>query len=110
MLDLEAKDCETIYQRKRKQAGAIPLSVLFEWGEIAPDTKSDMTERIFAWSFRVSVAAGLRWGDLLNSAPNTLVFTTEGLTGFAAYPKRADRPKEDPGGEVTFLFLMKNGC
>ena len=87
MLDLEAEDWETIYQRERKQAGEIPISALCEWGEIAPDTQEGVAERIFAWPFRVAVAADLRWGDLLNSAPNTLVLTTGGLTGFAAKTK-----------------------
>ena len=33
----------------------------------------DLTERLFAWSFRVSVSAGLRWGDLINTSPPTTV-------------------------------------
>ena len=37
--------------------------------------------------FRVAVEAGLRWGDMLNAAPNTLVLTIGGLTGFAAKTK-----------------------
>ena len=39
MLDLEAKDWETIYQRMRKQAGEIPTSVLFEWGKLPQTPK-----------------------------------------------------------------------
>ena len=67
MLDLEAEDCETIYQRNRKQAGAIPSSSLSEWEKIASDAQSDMAGGIFAWSFRVAVEEGLRWDDLLSS-------------------------------------------
>ena len=89
MLDLEAEDWESIYQRKWKQAGEIPIWVFEEWEKLISDPESDMDERIFAWSFRVAVAAGLRWGDLLNSTPNTLILTTGGLTGFAAKAKNA---------------------
>ena len=104
MIDLEAKDWETIYQRKRKQAGGIPISALCEWGKIAPDTQADMAERIFAWSFRVAVAAGLRWGDFLNSAPNTLVLTTGGLTGFAAKTKTRGASEGRPWGGKRLCF------
>ena len=34
--------------------------------------------------FRLAVAAGIRRGGLLNTAPNTIVLTKEGLVGFAA--------------------------
>ena len=87
MLDLEAKDCETIYQRGRRQAGEIPVSVLSEWKKMVSDHKEEMSGRISAWSFRLGVAAGLRWGDLLNTAPNTLVLVEDGLIGFAAKTK-----------------------
>ena len=66
MLDLEAEDWETIYQIKRKQADEIPISALCEWERIVSDAQADMAERISAWSFRVAVAAGIRWGDMLN--------------------------------------------
>ena len=33
MIDLEAKDWESIYQRGKRQAGEIPASVLIEWGK-----------------------------------------------------------------------------
>ena len=52
---------------KTKQAEGIPMWVLEEWGKLISDPEADMTERIFAWSFRVAVAAGIRWGDLLSS-------------------------------------------
>ena len=74
-------------------------------GEIAPDTQADMDGRIFAWPLRVAVEAGLRWGDLINSSPDTLVLTTGGLTGFAAKkPKRGECLEEDPGGASDFSF------
>ena len=79
-------------------------------GKIAPDTQADMAERIFAWPFMVAVASGLRWGDLLNSAPNTLVFTTEGLTGFAAKTKTRGVSEGRPWGAIDYAFLTKNGC
>ena len=40
MLDLEAKDWESIYQQKRKQAGEIPIWVLEEWGKINFEPRS----------------------------------------------------------------------
>ena len=46
-----------------------------------------VAERLYAWPFRVSVAAGLRWGDLLNAAPATTVLMKEGRIGFAAKTK-----------------------
>ena len=98
MLDLEAKDWESIYQRKRKQADEIPIWVLEEWENLISDPEAEMTERIFAWSFRVAVAAGLRWGDLLNSSPNTLILTTGGLTGFAAKTKARGVSEGRPWG------------
>ena len=69
MLDVEAKDWESIYQRRKKQAVAIPASVLEAWGNIASDSQCDIAERIFAWSFRLAAAAGLRWDGLLNASP-----------------------------------------
>ena len=39
MLDFEAKDWERIYQRKKKQSDAIPVSVLEAWGNIISDSK-----------------------------------------------------------------------
>ena len=110
MLDLEAKDWESIYQRKRKQAGEIPIWVLEEWGKLISDPESDMAERIFAWYFRVAVAAGLRWGDLLNSSPNTLLLLTGGLTGFAAKTKTRGVSEGRPWGASDYAFLTKNGC
>ena len=46
MLDVEAKDWESIYQRQRKQAGEIPVSALIAWENIASDSKNDIAERI----------------------------------------------------------------
>ena len=105
MLNLEAKDWESIYQRKRRQAGEIPLWVLGEWEKLISDPEADMAERIFAWSFRVAVAAGLRWNDLLNSTPNTLTLTTGGLTGFAARTKTRGVSEGRPCGGKRLCFF-----
>ena len=61
MLDVDAKDWGTIYQRKRKQAGETPASALEARWNIASDSQSDVEERIFAWPFRLSAEAGIRW-------------------------------------------------
>ena len=62
MIDLEAGDWGSIYQCPRKQAGQIPVRVLKAWEEFVSESSLCITERLFAWYFRVSVAAGLRWG------------------------------------------------
>ena len=104
MLDVEAKDWESIYQRRRKQAGEIPVSVLIEWGNIVPYSKNDITERIFALSFRLADAAGLRWGDLLNTAPTTLALLKEGIIGFAAKTKTRGKSEGRPWGASNLAF------
>ena len=104
MLDLEAKDWETIYQRKRRQAGEIPAAALSEWGEMVSDPQGGASGRIFAWSFRVGVAAGLIWGDLLNTAPNTLVLVKDGLIGFAAKTKTRGVSEGRPWGGKQIFF------
>ena len=64
-----------------------------------------MAERIFARSFRLAVAAGLRWDDLLNTAPNTLVLIKAGLIGFAAKTKTRGVSEGRPcGGASNFAF------
>ena len=96
---------------KAKKSGRNPdFGPLRMGGEMASDTQSDMTGGIFAWSFRVAVASGLRWDDVLNSAPNTLVLTIGGLTGFAAKTKTRGVSEGRPWGKSDFAFLMKNGC
>ena len=70
MLDAESKDWESIRPCPRKQAGGIPINVLKEWEGFVSDSTLGLTERLFAWSFRVSVAAGLRSGALLRTPPH----------------------------------------
>ena len=60
MLDAEAETCESIRRFPRKQAGGIPLSVLNAWEGFVSDSTLGLTERLFAWSFRVAVDACLR--------------------------------------------------
>ena len=105
MLDVEAKDWESICQCPRERAGEIPIMVLKAWKEFVSDSTSGLTERLCAWSFRVAVAAGLRWGDLLCTAPATLVLMKEGLIGFAEKkPKPVESLKEDIAGAIDFAF------
>ena len=79
-------------------------------GKVISTQEDDIVNRIFAWSFRVAEAAGLRWGDLLNTPPNTLTLNTEGLIGFAAKTKSRGWLKEDLGELLITLSLTKNGC
>ena len=83
ILHLEAKDWGNVYQFPRKQADRIPVSILETWGPYVPDPSRDLAERLSAWPPRVAAAAGLRRGDLLNTAPPTTVLMKEGLIGFA---------------------------
>ena len=79
------------------------------WGGLVYDSKSDIDERLFAWSFRLAVASDLRWGDLLNTAPATLVLIKEGPIGFAA--KTKTRGKYEGGGLAggsNFAFSNEN--
>ena len=83
----EAKDWGITYQRPRKQADQIPVSVLEAWETYVSDASSDLTKRLFEWSSMVEVAACLRLGDLLNTAPATTVLMNEDLLGFSAKTK-----------------------
>ena len=65
-----------------------------------------MAGAISAWSITVYLAEGLRRGDLLNSTTEALISPTEGLTGFAEKPKRAERLKGGPNGQVIFRTKM----
>ena len=56
-------------------------------GGFVSDSTLGVTGRLYAWSFRVAVAACLRWGGLLCTAPATPVLMKEGLIGFAAKTK-----------------------
>ena len=94
----------------RKQAEQIPASALTAWGEFVSDSSMGLTERIFARSFRVSVEAGLRWDDLLSTAPATTVLMKEGLIGCAAKTKTRGMPDGRPlGGATDFSFLTETG-
>ena len=105
MIDLEAKDWESIYQCPWKQAGEIPPRVLKAWGGFVSDSSLCVAVRLFAWSFRVAVA-GLRWDDLLSTAPATTVLMKECLIGFAAKTKTGGKSEEGLG---ISLFLTKTG-
>ena len=105
ILYVEAKDWEICHQCPWKQEDQIPVSVLTAWGEFVTDSSLGITERLFAWSFRV--AAGLRWGDLLNTAPATTVLMKEGLIGFDAETKPVGSLKEVLGCYQFFFSQRK---
>ena len=106
-----AKDWASVYQCPRKQVRQIPGTVLEACETYVSDPIRDLPGRLFAWSFSVAVSAGLRWGGLLNTAPDTTVLMKEGLIGFAAKTKtRGGSLKADHGDHVAILSLMKNGC
>ena len=79
ILVVDARDLESAYQCPRNQDGRIPASILEIWGGYALDSIRDLTGRLFALSFRVAVAAGLRWDDILNAAPSTTVLMKVGF-------------------------------
>ena len=77
-------------------------------GRRVSDSKSDIAERLFAWSFRLAVAAGLRRGDLLNAGPATLVLLKEGLVGLASKTKKRGKSEGRNRGASNFAFPNKN--
>ena len=90
-----------------KTGGGIPVQVLKAWAEFVSDSSLDITERISEWSFRVDVA-GIRWADMLRTAPATTVLMTEGLVGFAAKTKTTGGESEGrPWGISISFFLTK---
>ena len=100
----EAKDWESAYQRPRKQEEEIHVSILEICEVYVLDSSIDITERLFAWSFRVSVSSCLRWGDLLNTSPPTTVLMKDGIIGFAAKTKTRGKPDGRPwGGSIRFF-------
>ena len=103
------KTWESTHQRRRKQAAEIPASVLKDWEDLVSDSKSDLAERLFAWSFRVAAVAGLRWSDLLNTAPSTLVLIKAGLIGFASKTKTRGKSEGRPRVACNFAFSNENG-
>ena len=107
MLDAEAETWESIHQRHREQADGIPLSVLKAWEEFVSDSTLGLTERLFAWSSRVAVAAGLRLGDLLRTSPTTLVLIKDGRIGFAAKTKTRGKSEGRHRGPAISRFLTK---
>ena len=109
MIGFGAKTWESIYQCPRKQAGAILIAVLKTWGGFVSDSPIDLTGRLFAWSSRASVAAGLRWVDLLSTAPATLVLIKDGLIGFAVKTKTTGQAEGRHWGLEISHFLTKIG-
>ena len=77
-------------------------------GAFVSDSSLGMTERLFAWSFMVAVASGLRWDDLINTAPTTTVLMKEGLIGCAAKTKTRGKSDGRPWVAI-FLFPTKSG-
>ena len=104
MLDVEAKSLGSTHQCPRKQAAEIPTSVLKVWWDLVSDSKSGIAGRLCAWSSRATAAAGLRWGDLLNTSPTTLVLLKKGPIGLAAKTKTRGKSRGRPRGAGNFAF------
>ena len=104
ILHIGAKGWEGVYHLPRKQAGGIPISVLSVWGGFVSDSSRDIAEILFPLPFRVAVASGLGWGDLLNTAPPKTVLTKEGLIGFASKTKTRGRSEGRPWGASHYAF------
>ena len=78
-------------------------------GNVRADSSRDLKERLSAWSFIAAVEEGIRWGDLLNTAPPAAVLMKEGLVGFAEKPKPWESMRVCHGRQVDTLFLIING-
>ena len=72
------------------------------------DNTAELSERIFPWRFRAAVA-GLRWGDLLNTSPHTLVLVPGGLQGFSAKTKTRGVSEGRPWGASDYAFSNETG-
>ena len=68
------------------------------------DSSRDLTGRLFAWPFTVSVEAGLGRGDLVNGSPATTVLMKEGLIGFGAKTKTGGKSGGRPWRASHFSF------
>ena len=86
-----------------KTGGSNSSALSNDMGEFVSDSSLGITERPSAWSFMVSVA-GLRWDELLNTAPTTTVLMKEGLIGFAAKTKTAGKSEGRRWGSSEFSF------
>ena len=75
------------------------------WGCLIGDNHIDITERLFARAFRISVASAIRWRDLLNTAPSTLALMNEGLIGSAAKTNTLGLSDGSPCEIPLFLIL-----
>ena len=67
-----------------------PASLLKIWGGYVVDSIRGLMARLFAWSFLVAVAAGVRRGDLLRKSPSTTALMKDARVVFAT--------KADTGG------------
>ena len=72
------------------------------------DSNRDLTERLFARSFRLAVASCLRWADLISTAPSTSVLMKEGLIGFAAKTKTGGKSDGRPLGGGGSHYAISN--
>ena len=76
-------------------------------GSLVSGAKSKHAGRLSAWSISVAVSAGLRWGELFNAPPSTLLLINERLVWFDAKPKRDESLEEYHGGG-SFLHSKEN--
>ena len=59
---------------------------------------------IYDWSFIAEVAAGIRWDDLLNTAPDMAVLTKSYFIVFAEKAKTRGKSEGGPWGESPCAF------
>ena len=83
IINIEPADWVNAYQRHKRQAKQINVSVLERRGGLIVDKIADISDGILAPSFRAAVSSGLRGNDLLNTAPSTLALTIDRHVGFA---------------------------
>ena len=112
--NVEALEWGIACHRRKRQAGRTPIQVLGMCASLVSDSESKhpsgwgggLGGDLFAWSFMVSVADGLRWGDLLNAPPSTLVLMNDGLIGFAAKTKTRGKSEGSPRGESSSSYSV----
>ena len=97
-------DWGNAFRYQKLQEERIPISSLQGRGGLISDKNVEIQERLFAWSVRVAVSAGLRRGDLLNTAPSTLALMGECLIGCAAKTKTRGKSEGAPRGASTFAY------
>ena len=109
MIDPEAKDWESIYQRPRKQAVRIPVRVLKALGEFVSDSSLCITGRLFAWSFQgcSRIRSKVGWSSKYCARNNSL--NERRSRWVRGKNQNQGKVRGGPRGLSISLFLRKTG-